>query len=93
MIRRGSHIFNRDGADYQPFAPVMPYHPEDFRVLISVRGWADARATVRLEGLGQLKNMMTSSRIEPVTSVCSAMPQRTVPLRAFVQFCRIHKLE
>jgi hypothetical protein len=36
-------------------------------VLISVKRWVYSRALVRLEGLGQLKNPMTSSGIEPAT--------------------------
>jgi hypothetical protein len=38
-----------------------PLPPGRFLVLISVRGLVDSRAIVRLEGLGQLKNLMTSS--------------------------------
>jgi hypothetical protein len=41
-----------------------PLPPEGFLILISV---GDLRAKVRLEGLGQLKNPMTSSGIEPAT--------------------------
>jgi hypothetical protein len=43
-----------------------PLSPGRFLVLISVRGWADPKTIVRLEGIGQLKNSMTA-RIEPAT--------------------------
>jgi hypothetical protein len=51
---------------YQPYAPAgRPLPARRFLVLISVRDWVDSRAVVRLEGLGQLENSMTSSAYEP----------------------------
>jgi hypothetical protein len=69
---RGSHTFSRHSAhrwrkDCQPYAPAALYPPGRFLVLISVRGWVDPRPIVRLEELSQLKNVITSSGIKPVT--------------------------
>jgi hypothetical protein len=46
---------------------VSPLPPGRFLVLIYVRGRVDPRVIARLEGLGQLKNPMTSLGIEPAT--------------------------
>jgi hypothetical protein len=55
-----------------PAGRLLP--PGRFLVLISVRGWVDPRAIVRLEGLGQLKKS-TSSWLESVTFRLIAVPQ------------------
>jgi hypothetical protein len=51
----------------RPAALYPPPPSRRFRVLISVRGWIDPKAIVRLEGLCELKNPMASSGIEPTT--------------------------
>jgi hypothetical protein len=51
IFRQSAHRWRWD----QPYAPGALYPQERFLVLISVRGWVDPRAIVRLEGLGQLK--------------------------------------
>jgi hypothetical protein len=66
-----SHIFYTIGSQMAVTSALRagrPLPPGRFLVLISVRGLIDPRAIVRLEGLGQLKNPMTSSGIESATS-------------------------
>jgi hypothetical protein len=68
--RRGSHIFWAVGLQMAVRAASRPGRPlaaGRFLVLISVRGLVYPRAIMRLEGLGQLRNPMTSSGIEPAT--------------------------
>jgi hypothetical protein len=53
--------------DCQPYASATIYPPGKFLVLSHVRGWVDSRAIMRLEGLDELKNAITSPRVEIAT--------------------------
>jgi hypothetical protein len=67
---RGSHIFWAVGSQMAVMSvlrAVRPLTPDRFLVFISVRGSVDPRTVLRLEGLGQLENPITSTGIEPVT--------------------------
>jgi hypothetical protein len=68
--------------DCHPYAPAAVYPQGRFLVLISVRGWAEPRAIMRLEWLGKLKKsndlIVTRTRELPA---CSIVPQlTTLPL-------------
>jgi hypothetical protein len=71
---RGSHIYLdkrlADGGKVNSSTRRLPFTPRflflRFLLLISVRGWVDARAIVRPEGLGKLKKSASSER-DPAT--------------------------
>jgi hypothetical protein len=73
-VRQGGyHIFSRQSAhkcrrNCRPYASAgRPLPSGRFLLIISTRGWIDPRAIGRLEGLGELKNAVTSSGIETAT--------------------------
>jgi hypothetical protein len=64
-IFQDNHLI--DGGEVVSLMCRPPFTPGRFLVLISVRGGVDPRATVLLEGLGKLINLITSYGIEPTT--------------------------
>jgi hypothetical protein len=68
-----------------------PLPPGIILVLISVRGWVDPRAIVRLEGLGQLKNPTPSSGIKPETLRLTNYVDLTLHARRRSPFSVCHK--
>jgi hypothetical protein len=69
---RGSHIFYTIVSQMavrlsQPYATAALYPQEDSWYSFLLEAESIPRSIVRLEGLGQLKNPMTSPRIEPAT--------------------------
>jgi hypothetical protein len=97
MIRRGSHIFKTIGSQMAVRLSALradsPLTPGRLLVLISVRCLVDPRTIVWLEGLGQLKNAITSRGIESATFQLLAQCLDQLRYRVSpVIFCEENKL-
>jgi hypothetical protein len=92
---------------YQPHAPAALYPEEDSWYSFLLEAWVDPRAIVRLEGLAQLKNPVTSWGIEPATfrlvayaTACSGifwdspLPSRSFPVHnsSFIRHYVVYRL-
>jgi hypothetical protein len=69
-----------------------PLPPRRFLVLIFVRSWVDLRVILWLEGLGQLRNPVTSKIKPHDLPACSIVPQPTTLLCAPFKNIDIHYL-
>jgi hypothetical protein len=69
-----------DGGEVVSFTRFLP--PGRFLVIISVGGWVDPRAMVRLEGLGKLEKSTPSGIGTGDLPTCSIVPQPTTLPRA-----------
>jgi hypothetical protein len=82
----GSHIFQTFGIQMTVRLSALRagrfLPPRRFLVLISVRGWVESRAIVRLEGLGKLKKSTSSRTRTGDLPACSLEPQPTTLPRA-----------